>query len=245
MVEENTQIDASETPINSYRTKSFLTGGLWRNIVLTVFISMGSMMLLMSIGVPAIFATVFFLLAIYFSIKALSGNATYYLYSWGFRQEISPFWKYKKSISRTFTWDDLSSYQSGIDLNRSHQEYNYLNLNLKRAPKHIQLSDANADMGSFLTFRKDFENLMDNATVNTLDTTLEQKKRKPIKRKADFYATIWAKLLTLFFVFLCVAILTFALYYGPMGASSWFKLSVIIIPGTIYMVWRVFYMKGK
>lgn len=245
MVEENTKIDLSESPINSFRTKSFLNGGIWRNIFLTVFVSLGFMTLLMSVGVPPLPTTVLFLVVIYISIKALSGKATYHLYSWGFRQEITPSWKYKKPLSRTFTWDDISSYQSGIDMNRSHQEYNYLKLNLKKAPRHIQLSDSNAVMGSFLAFRQDFENLMDNVSLATPSDQDEQKKRNPIKRKADFYSTIWAKILTAFFVFVSVAILIFALNYGPMRSTSWFKLLVVVIPGTIYMVWRVFYMKGK
>ena len=66
----------------------------------------------------------------------------------------------------------------------------------------------------------------------------------PVRKKA-FYETLFAKLFTLFMLFLCGGLMYYGAQYG-MRQSNWFKLAAVLVPGTIYMAYRVFFAsQGK
>jgi len=63
--------------------------------------------------------------------------------------------------------------------------------------------------------------------------------RRKIKRKGGFYKTFWAKLLTV--IFLIMSIIFLVLWAGGyLGPTHVFRLLIIILPGTMYMFYRVF-----
>jgi hypothetical protein len=61
-----------------------------------------------------------------------------------------------------------------------------------------------------------------------------------IQQRKTFYETIWAKAFTILLGFFIVGILFLMVTTSYVSATSMFKLFVILIPGFIYMWYRVF-----
>jgi hypothetical protein len=66
-----------------------------------------------------------------------------------------------------------------------------------------------------------------------------QKKTIHIQSDVGFYKKPIAKILALFFLFVAIS-LTVLGFVMPLGITGAFRLGVIIIPGTLYMLNRVF-----
>lgn len=245
------EITETKEPIASFSSRSFLKGGLVSNIAIVTFISLLVMSLLINLDLPIWITVGAFMLTIYVLIQMRSGKVRYDLFEWGFTQHLTPMFNKKRRIERRFTWDDVKSYQVGIDMNRRKQEYNYLNLRLKKTPDHIQMHDADSDMQYFLQFRDAFVKQLEgyNASYTEAPTVAsrdEKRKIGPIKRKPDFYKTFWAKLITLLLVVFTLVMLGYViLNRGNVSYTNLFRIFVIIIPGTAYMLYRVFWRNGN
>lgn len=64
-----------------------------------------------------------------------------------------------------------------------------------------------------------------------------------IRQRRSFYETFPAKAITIFFT-LFTLFLIWIIFSDGMRASNLFKLMVIILPGTVYMLYRVFFKKS-
>lgn len=76
--------------------------------------------------------------------------------------------------------------------------------------------------------------------------SLHEKKQKEktvhIKKKRSFYKSIFAKLLTIFFLVLIVGFISYGVVNG-MRVGNWFRVLLILLPGTAYMFYRSFVKK--
>lgn len=184
------------------------------------------------------------MICLYLLITWRSGHITYSLYDWGIEQYVVPVWGKKQAISRKIPWANIKDYQIGSDLNRGFREYNYLKLRSVNPSMRIKISDTASNMNSFLTFREQFESLVQNHN-SANGAQFSDKPLTPIKRKKDFYQTTSAKLITAFFVAMSLAFIWYAIRADSIRTSNLFRIFVVIVPGTIYLSYRVFYRKGR
>ncbi len=251
MVEESTQVKAGDTLV--YHTKGFIKWGLWTNIGITVFVSMNVLFLTMAIGIPVFIDTILFVLVMYATIRMLSGNTVFTLSRDGIQQEITPNWKSRKIVKKTFYWSDIHSYVRGIDMNRSHQEYGYLHIDVTGEPGMLRISDDKGNKEDFAKLADTFEEWVKELNVSDNSSKKEEKTESSIRENMDdfvghiehkptFYQRPIAKLLTIGFIVLSAFLLNFAITQG-MREFNWFRLLIVVIPGTLYMVYRVFYAK--
>lgn len=244
MVEEGSEIEFGRA-VASYQSKSFIRWGFWTNIWITVMISMSVIFPLSAIGVPIIVTMILFFGATYFSILALSGKSIYTITDKGIRQELQPHWKKMKLVVRDFSWDEIKAYELGTDLNRSRQEYHFLHIDVHKTPGLLRLNDDKGDKESFRIFAEAFEKFANPAeSANGYTPLATGSSQVKIRRKSGFYTTIWAKIFTIVLIIFCGFMVDFALRNG-MREFNWYRLLVVVIPGTVYMIYRVFYKKAK
>ena len=83
------------------------------------------------------------------------------------------------------------------------------------------------------------------APKSTADQNIEETKpvvqeQFSLKERKGFYETLFAKIITVFFILLSIGLI-YLFIIGTLGkATHIFRLFIIIIPGTIYMAYRVF-----
>lgn len=251
MVEESSQIESSNEVNKVFHTQGFIRWGFGTNIMITVVASMSIMFVFMSVGVHAVVSTIAFLGTIFGVIKLLSGATKYTLTNKGILQEITPNYKKPKPIVRNFNWDEIKSYVRGSDVNRSQQPYNYLHIDVKKDPGTLRLSDDKSDKQALQNFADAFEAFIQKSSSNSdikptesiAQTTLTPPQSlKGIVKKKTFYEKPIAKIITILFIVLCGFLIDFGIRHG-MQEFNWYRLLAVVVPGTIYMVYRVFYNK--
>ena len=178
-----------------------------------------------------------------------AGSVEYLLYTWGIEQRLRRFIPYqfaKKESTRRILWSDIKSFKNDRDLSRSQGEYEYLKFYLKTAPGQIWITDQKNKPGfeqfrtSFLEAVKSPESAEQPDSVRSTTTVAP----KPlVERKPGFYDTFWAKVLTIFLMVIVVGLILYRAT-SEMKFSQWFRLEFILIPGTMYMVYRVFLRKS-
>ncbi len=148
----------------------------------------------------------------------------------------------------TYNWSDVKGYKNGTDKGRYRGEYEYLEIKFKNGNDWV-LNDMYGtrkdEFCSFLTcFLAQVEKY--NYSLQTAAPAGADSKRTtdytPILRRKTIFETIWGKLFTVSLGIFILLVIRFGLPY--MGATSFFKLGVVIIPGFLYMAYRVFIRKG-
>jgi len=247
-VEKSSEITKDDA-LATFNSKSFINGGLFSNILIVVVLSMFVMSAFMMFGSPIWLNAIALMATMYLLIRMRSGNSSYSVFEWGFTQSIKPFLQTRKAFVRSFTWEEVESYKVGIDMDRQHKEYNYLHLDVTKAPKSIRINDQNADMATFLSFRNVFVDQIESYNSSADNTLFKARDgAHPIhhvKAKQDFYKSIWAKLLTIVFVVFSVLAIIYVSKTSDVRATNLYRIFIVVIPGTIYMFYRVFLRKGN
>ncbi|MFT5512198.1 MAG: hypothetical protein ACI8SE_000595 [Bacteroidia bacterium] len=120
---------------------------------------------------------------------------------------------------------------------------------LNKSPGQIWITDQN-DASGFSTFRDTLlqilalEHQSKGARKEAQITTekrvgSEEVRQTHLVQKRSFYKTITAKVLTILFMALAVTLLTFNEYYG-LSLRHVYRLEFVIVPGVMYMIYRVF-----
>lgn len=242
-----------DNPITSFTTNSFVYNPT-KTIISAVFAGMGFMYITIFLGAPIIVSMLALFSGILLVYGYRIGKVKYSLYPFGIHQTIRRFIPDilgKEAEERLFTWNLINSYKIDRDMSKSLKSYYFIKLYLNVAPKQIWITDQ-VDKEGFERFKFEFEKLIREHTIlraeNDFNTrsisNVEDIRPQYVKRKKGFYSTILAKIVTLFFVILSILLLIFAIQSG-MRATNWFRLGVVIIPGTIYMVYRVFLDKAE
>lgn len=205
------------------------------------------------VGAPIVVSMGVLILGILMVFGFTVGETTYTLYENGLQQNIKTYILFKvlnRTKVRFILWETIRSYKSDIEVGKSMKEYEYLKLKLRKSPFKIWITDQ-IDRHGFVTFRDDFIDKVEEYNYNhsknkNLESTTVVKASEPhsdekarIENTPSFYGTLASKILTVFFVGLVVAIQYYANNIGLSPGSS-FKLNVVLIPGTAYLIYRTF-----
>lgn len=225
------------------------SNGFYGNPALGIVVATFGGILLMSFGImlgaPVLLAMLLLMGGIAAVFGYISGTTITRLYPNGIQQEIRLFIPYKlrgKVKERFIGWNDIRSYRIDTDTSRSMQEYNYLKLYLRKRPGRIVLTDRK-DKGGFQAFITAFEKLVRGEEVSVVGKQVSAS-GKMIKKRKSFYSTVWAKLIMLVFVSLSIALIYFGVKNG-MNERNWFRLLAIVVPGTVYICYRVLFTTSK
>ena len=247
-------IKPDKVPIAVYKTNSFSENPM-SVIGMGMGVGMGAMFMFILGGAPIFFSMAALIGGILVVYGYKIGKTIYELHSDGVYQCISlfiPSMLKKKPKERFIEWKDIKSYRNDKDFKRNLQEYEYLKLYLRKSQSEIWITN-DGGLASFEEFRDKFLELIGDSAqpkestlsipnaVSDLPLGTKDVKdpKSEIKRKPSFYSGIFAKILTVFFIFLTVALFVFG-YFNGMRMANWFRLAAILLPGTLYMSYRVF-----
>ena len=220
-------------------------------IAMATAVGLGAMMPVTMLGAHVFAAMGALLGGIRLVLGIFSGKVSFRLTETGLHREFRPFlsaFMGSKTHAQFFPCDSITSFKRDRDFSRSMKETEFLKISLRDAPFTILITDqVNAE--GFTRFADAFvaqvENLNRKRTVPLLPPsvgTTPVKSPPLIRRKKSFYETVFAKLLTILFLFSSVA-LVLAVFSGEARWTYVIKLGIVILPGTAYLVWRVFIKK--
>jgi hypothetical protein len=218
----------------SYHCRAAQSGKFMRLIWRVTSFGMGLMFLMIYLGFPAWITVFIFLGVIYVLMDASLFKATYTLDENGIQEELAPsknLFKALQTRRRIFKWSDIKSYLLDEDLTRYHGPQKFLKIKFHNTRYQFHISE-----GYQPTAKQEFENF---SKVFLNQVSELQKKSSSIKTEVGFYKKPIAKILAVFFLLAAIS-LTVLGFVMPLGITGAFRLGVIIIPGTLYMVNRVF-----
>ncbi|MFY0644687.1 MAG: hypothetical protein JXR19_09510 [Bacteroidia bacterium] len=180
------------------------------------------------------------------------GETTYEIYEHGIYQHIKNFIPYrlsKKTKERFIKWEDIRYFKHDHDMTRELKEYEFIKLYLRKAPGQIWITDQKNRAG-FEKFRDVF---IESAQIGVQKPTSvahqksdipksSEAKKTRVKQRKGFYSSIAAKLITIVLVLLTVALFVYGATSG-MRVANWFRLAAILLPGCLYMLYRVFFTR--
>lgn len=150
-----------------------------------------------------------------------------------------------KGREQSFRFDEIRYYRRDRDWARYRaEEVESLKLAVSRPPYRIVITDM-LGKDAFADFADIFEALAAGQRRETGAGAKGQAvggKVPVIERRPGFYQTIWAKLLTAVFAIMAIALIV-AFLAGMLSPTGVFRLLIVIIPGVIYMGWRV--LRGR
>jgi hypothetical protein len=240
---------SSITPVE-YSCK-ILPFGNWASIAIATNISLGILFIGIFAKLPVWLLVLFIVGLMYYIVTLISCIATFRLSESTLQRTLeNPGFLLKKHAFMSHRWSDVKGYKNGTDRGRYRGEYEYLEVKFKNGDEWVlnDMYGAKKDeFGSFLTcFLSQVEDynqsLPTTAPATTYANTNPVADLTPIVRKKTIYESIWGKLFTVLLGIFILAAIGFGLPY--MGATSFFKLGVVIIPGFLYMAYRVFIRKG-
>lgn len=236
--------EKSAKPIADYQLRTTGRLPLVIVILLAANVGLGVIFWLLTQGVHFIIVFPVFLTLIYGVIYILIQRASYRVYEDGLEEVLAPFtgkWSLRGSSKNFYRWDDLEHYTEGGEMTRGLWERPYLKLKFK-GQKMVRLyASFQQDVAGFVTFK---EKLMRVALdVNRLEgeTMGNDKKLKlPVRRK-NFYERPIGKVVTVFFMLVTAAAIALAIRIPEaVGVTSAFRILFLLIPGTLYMMYKSF-----
>ena len=252
-----TQETNNEEAIYEFTTNGFVENPIGSIVIATVA-GMGLMFVTIMIGMPIIISMAALFAGILLVYGYKSGKVTYRLYSDGLgltTRRFIPYWLKKKEGYKKLKWEEVKSYTHDFDKTRTGEEYEYIKLYLSKSPGQIWVTNQR-NKGGFEIFRDNFLQLvaLDQQVGDSPETkvpksnrigkqeTLEIKESSEkvylVKRKS-FYKTRAAKVLTILFVVISIFLVLLNLNFG-LSWQNLFRLEVIIVPGIVYMIYRVY-----
>lgn len=254
----------------SYKSKGYITGSSARWIPLVTIFGMTVMFAALAIGLPVIVTMFVFLGAIYLGFRMITGEVIYTIDSDGITKEVSPamlknYWK-KKSF-QFYSWNNVKNFRAGEDAQRSLETFRFLTINMNNGDK-LEINDKKGDTDAFKEFERVFRSFVEKNNAGDLDLLSEadipldtaingnghfheDNPKRPlvtgqntIIEKPNFYATFWAKLLTVIFIFVSVILPVMMITLSNFRLTNLFRYLFIIIPGTVYMTYRTFIKRG-
>ncbi len=266
-------MEAPEAIQATFTTNSFASNP-YQVIAVGFFAGMSLMFFGIMLGAPVIISMVLLFAGIGLSYGYGIGKVQYSITQSGIEQKIRRFIPYAvkgKEETRMISWNKISSFKNDSDKKRYGGEYEFIKLYLKISPGEIWITDEH-DKAGFQLFKDAFllmvgevnaqKEKATNANLQQLPVSQnspsinegkyrQQSKRLssinenlPIRQRKGFYETFFAKALTLFFTLFTILLIWIIAYQG-MHFTNWFKLMFIVLPGTVYMLYRVFFSPSK
>lgn len=237
-----------------FSTNSFV-GNPLSTIAMATAAGMGLMFATISIGAPIWISMAALFAGILLVYGNMVGDVRYTLYEDHIEQEIKKFIPYylsKKIQVREIFWKDVKSFKNDFDYSRSQEEYEYIKLYLKKSPGEIWITNQKNKQG-FEDFKDQFMSLMkpkikpktqvvEASSASEVKVAPQPVKSAPtqhIKQLPSFYNTWFAKFLTAFFALLTIGIFVYSQING-WKFTHLVRFEAVLLPGTIYMIYRVF-----
>lgn len=231
--------------------KVLKTRGFVSNPMGTISMAAFCGLLLMSVSVMVgahVFVSMGALLAGILGIYGIkAGHMEYLLTSDSLERRFQPFLAQCMGLQgqrQVFAFEDIVSYKQEEDLSRSMRERSFLNITLRRRPYTIWITDEQ-NPAVFRDFAEAFIQHVEQFNSKAAATgplASCHKADHRIRRQPSFYRSLGAKILTLIFILLNLGLMV-AFFTGIGSIDSLIRWAGIILPGTFYMVWRVFVQK--
>lgn len=201
------------------------------------------------VGMPIWITVVVVLGIVYALIKACIYRATITIDEHIITISLVPYMRYSllKPQNYTYQWSDIKWYKLDKDWSRYGGEIEVLKIKFKdRMSVKITTNSHAETVGDF----SDFKNIFIKITAKEVYAVSQDiSKSLPVnhelyktmvKRKPGFYSTPIAKVISIFFLFVSI-ILAYLLFTMQHSMTSIIKYLVVILPGTIYMLYRSFF----
>jgi hypothetical protein len=262
-------MEESAKPLAQFTTNSFVENP-YLVMSIGFAAGMGAMWTGIVIGVHPYMSVALLLGGILLVFGYLIGKVQYTLNKDGVQQQIRrfiPYFLHKKVQLRFFTWKQIQSYKNDTDRMRSGKEYEFLKLYLNTSPGEIWITDQHDAIGfqqfkeAFLNYIRDDNNWAKstsqvsigepNMLMETNESIPGRKSQIPeqpgvqpltrhIRERKGFYKTAFAKFITIFFTLITLFLIWNMSYHG-MRFNNWYKVMYVILPGTVFMLYRVFF----
>lgn len=221
------------SPVTELATRGFV-GRPWPTILTATVAGLFAMSVTFAFGLPILLSMVGLFAGILLVLGFRAGDMAYRLTDDGLHRSFRPLAASTFGLrgrEQVFRFDDMRFYRRDRDWSRYRmQEIESLTIGVRQWPYRVVIHDM-IDKAAFGAFADRFEQLAGRAGTE-------------IPRKPGFYQSIWAKLLTAVFAVMAVALIL-ALAFGLLSLTGIFRLLIVIIPGVIYMTWRVFAPRRK
>lgn len=250
-------------PRITVQTKSHRFKNLGILIYLMFSAGMAAMFVTIFLGLPVVVSIVALLVPMFLIVGYTSGKTEYIIDSLFLEKKLNTFFGNRR-IDKQYTWNEVSSFKEGKDMNRSYEEYSFIEINFKDWTTW-QITDQ-VDKAGFEKFREVFlqavqqrnepatETSSAQATVAAAHVSaVSQSANKPqaatanhlIIQKKTFYETVWAKVFFWAMALFVSGIWGFLLV-NPQYRSftTGFRITFVIIPGLLYLYYRI-YVKRK
>lgn len=197
------------------------------------------------LGLPFLFSMAGLFAGILLVLGFGGGDMRYTLTSTGIERDFRPFAAQYVRIGQRHQkarFSDIRSYRRDRDLGRDKQEYAFLRLRLGKPPYRMTIN-SKSGRDAFEAFADAFEAQVAGHGSSPEATTAPRSgagtPAPRVRREKGFYDTWFAKGLTIVFAILAV-VLSGLQFTGTVAGTNLFRLTVIIIPGVLYMAYRCF-----
>lgn len=215
-------------------------------------VGFGVMFLMFMLGFGQWPVTIGFMGSMALVAALLGGETIYTISEKGISRNVKPLLLKKIGITReqSYVWSDIDWYKSGTDMNREMREFRYLTIKFKSSGTKWKISDKNKNDTAFETFHNAFIKIVEayDQSVETVGARMAAEgkvfEKTGIKKKKTFYETVWAKGFTSLITILLLSLIAF--YYLNsefMSPSNLIRLLVVVVPGWVYLIIRVFIRK--
>lgn len=228
-----------------------------RAIWLPVQIALAVLFGLILAGVPVVLTIGAFLLSLYLSIRAGLYRAEFTLDDDGITESLTPFnttWTWRKPGTRHFRWEQVVDWSLDDELTRGYQMRKRLIVRFRDPSHSIRLDEVGGDdqRAAYATFANAFlvraggERLPPPADIPTripLEVVRERVEwpARPgaLPRRQAFLSSMRGRLTGIVLIGVIVATMAALLLLGG-SISSWYRLVFVLIPGVVYLIWRLF-----
>lgn len=246
----------------TYSTTGFVTGS---SILWILVISQAALFIMVpvfALGLHPFISVAMFIAVIYGGFQLVTGKVVYTVTAEGLTKDVTPnllknFWN--KQRFQFYSWDQINSFRSGTDTDRSLEQFDYLTIRTRKGK--LEINTKKGDRNNFREFETVFRQYAGavNAGVLRTETTSSEipagqapttataetgAGRHTIREKPDFYKTPFAKVLTVCFILMFIGIFALMIVLENTRLANIFRLTFIILPGVLYMTWRAFLKKA-
>ncbi len=248
----------------SYRTNAHILPGTYALVLVLMNAGMLPMFIAIWLGASVGVSMAALILPMILMAAIVTGPADYQLNATGLKRTISPYllsalFGYRKR--EAYTWNQVAAYKHGSDMNRSREEYEFLELQFKPRGKWMMTDQQNKE--AFSIFRDAFLQAVEQ--WNTSGTLIDENSKPAnasvvkqpeaasvtesltatpaprIERKKTFYETGAAKVYYWLMALIVSGILAFMwVNGGEVGYTSAFRVSFVILPGMAYLFYRLY-----
>ncbi len=219
-----------------YTTRSFMTSSFAVGVAMVTFLSLGVMGTLIMIGAPTLVTLALFIGSTYLGVMWIGGEAVYRMDDQGLERMVTSLLT-KRTRRQHFAWEMVESFKSGRDLDRSWDEYDFLEIQFRRGGHSWKLANQ-SDPAAFATFQQAFQLQVEQQNLSCGDGT--------IRHRRSFFETAFAKLVThISYLFLIGLALVYLARPGLLEFRHLLRLLLVILPGVAYLTYRVYLKPDK